>query len=163
MKIKKTIILLSLALLMGCTSKETQRINPKKSHLTTIRWGANDLQEMANEMVSNILSSNIDFSKNYSIGKIKNSSHDHINSKLLGNKISTTLIQSKKVHIVQEKSGKDNAVFFGKISSILKKNDRTKDMFFNFNLTLIDKSSSKVIWTHDVPIRKIQKKALFGW
>ena len=147
---------------MGCASKETHRVNPKETHLTTIRWGENDLQEMANSVVSSILSSStIDFSKSYGVGKITNHSHDHIDTKLFSHKITTALLQSGKVKIVKEKNS--SAIFFGKISSIFKKNNRTKDMFFNFNFTLIDNQTSKVIWSQDDPIRKLQKRDLFGW
>jgi PBP1b-binding outer membrane lipoprotein LpoB len=162
LNIKKALILLIITLLMGCASKETHRVDSKENHLTTIRWGENDLQEMANSVVSSILSSStIDFSKNYAVGKITNRSHDHIDTKNFSHKIITSLLQSGRVKMVKEKNS--SAIFFGKISSIFKKSNRTKDMFFNFNLTLIDSKTSQVIWSHDVPIRKIQKRALFGW
>ena len=160
--IKKTAILIIIALLTGCASKETNRIDTKETHLTTIRWGENDLQEMANSVVSSILySSTIDFSKSYGVGKITNHSHDHIDTKLFSHKITSSLLKSAKVKIVKEKNS--SAIFFGKISSIFKKNNRTKDMFFNFNFTLIDTQTSQVIWSQDIPIRKIQKRELFGW
>ena len=161
------ILLASIMFLGGCsTHTQTQSIETKETHLTTVRWGENDLQEMANKMVIDILSSpTIDFAtdKVYSFGEIKNRSHDHIDTKELANKITTALIQSKKIKISKNKNHKSAGIFFGKISSIFKKNSRTKDMFFNFNLTLTDTQTSSIIWSHDVEIRKVYKKALFGW
>ncbi len=58
------------------------------------------LQEMAQEMVSSILSSNIDFSKNkvYAFGKIRNDTYDHIDTKLLAHKIMVGLTKSEKIN-----------------------------------------------------------------
>jgi PBP1b-binding outer membrane lipoprotein LpoB len=131
----------------------------KENTLTTVRWDESDLQLITNRIVSKILSSStIDFSKKYSFGKITNRTYDHIDTKLLANKISTALIKSKKIILLEEDS---NALFIGEISSIFKKNGRTKDMYFNFNLTLMD--TQRVIWSEDIEIRKVYKKALFGW
>ena len=150
---------------MGCTTpQKIQNVDTKESYLTTIRWGESDLQEIAESVVTNILSSsNIDFSKNYNFGKIKNHTHDHIDIQRLTNKITTSLIKSGKIKIIKENSPKKEGIFFGKISSIFKKNKRTKDIFFNFNLTLTELKTSKIIWSYDVPIRKMYNNALFGW
>ncbi|NEW60371.1 hypothetical protein GSY74_03675 [Sulfurovum sp. bin170] len=161
----KFIFLIGIVLFSGCnTPAKMQSIDPKENQLTTIRWGESDLQEMANRVATHILSSStIDFSKSYSFGKIKNRSHDHIDTKHLADKISMALVQSGKVKIVEKEKGKSSGIFFGKISSIFKKNDRTKDMFFNFNLTLTERETSRVVWSHDVEIRKVYNKAMFGW
>jgi len=160
---RRLLFVTSILLFTACnTPSKVKNINPKENQLTTIRWGENDLQEMANRVTKDILSSStIDFSKSYSFGKIKNRSYDHIDTKHLADKIAMFLVQSAKVKIVEK--GKSSGIFFGKISSIFKKNKRSKDMFFNFNLTLTDTQTSRIIWSHDVEIRKIYKKALFGW
>ena len=157
--------LMTMILLTACSApSKVENINPKENQLTTIRWGENDLQEMANRVAADILSSStIDFSKSYTLGKIKNRSHDHIDTKHLAEKISMALVQSGKIKIVEKGKGKSYGIFFGKISSIFKKNERTKDMFFNFNLTLTDTQTSRIIWSRDVEIRKVYQKALFGW
>ena len=161
----RILLLFSLLFYTGCSSK-VKRIDNSSTELTTIRWDTNDLQEMAQKMVTNILSSsNISFSKEkvYSFGKITNDSHDHIDTKQLANKILTALVQSKKMTLSTNKNDQSSGIFFGKISSIFKKNSNTKDMFFFFNLTLTDRQTSAVIWSHDVEIRKTYKKALFGF
>ena len=73
------------------------------------------------------------------------------------------LVQSEKVKISENKNHQSDGVFYGKVSSIFKKNNEGKDMFFNFNLSLTDLQTTQVVWSGDVEIRKIQKKALFGW
>jgi len=91
--------LLLTLFIFGCSHKSVDRINTKDMQLTTIRWGANDLQEMAVEMASSVLSSQIDFSKNrvYAFGKIRNDTYDHIDTKLLANKTMTALSKSGKL------------------------------------------------------------------
>ena len=161
------ILLLSLLFYAGCSTSSpsnVKTIDTKETHLSTIRWGSDDLQEIAQKIIEDILvSTTIDFSKTYSFGKIRNDSHDHIDTKSLRNKIVMALVQSEKVKISENKNHQSDGVFYGKVSSIFKKNSEGKDMFFNFNLSLTDLHTTQVVWSGDVEIRKIQKKALFGW
>ena len=146
--------------LIGCSSKLERVERQQTDELTTIRWSANDMQEIANKIVKDILaSSSITKGKTYGFGKIRNDSHDHIDTKQLANKIKTALVQSQKLNISQNKNSE---LFFGKITTIFKKNSNKKDMYFNFNLILKNNLSNKVIWSKTVEIRKIYKKSLFG-
>jgi len=146
--------------LIGCSSKLERVERQQTDELTTIRWSANDMQEIANKIVKDILaSSSITKGKTYGFGKIRNDSHDHIDTKQLANKIKTALVQSQKLNISKNKNSE---LFFGKITTIFKKNRYTKDMYFNFNLILKNNLSNKVIWSKTVEIRKIYKKSLFG-
>jgi len=159
----RAVVLVTILLYIGCSTLKVERTNTKGIYMTTIHWSSDDLQEIAHKIVSDILSSStIDFSKTYSFGKIRNDSYDHIDTKQLANKITTALIQSGKVKISKNTNHQSNGIFYGKISSIFKKNSTTKDMFFNFNLSLSDVQTSEVIWSGSVSIRKIYKKALFG-
>ena len=163
----KKIALVGMIFYTGCNSpipSKVEKIDTKEIHLTTIRWGSDDLQEIAHKVVSKILSSNsIDFSKTYSFGEIRNDSYDHIDTKHLANKITTALVQSGKIKMSENKNHQSEGIFYGKISSIFKKNNTTKDMFFNFNLSLSNVQTSEVVWSGDIEIRKVYKKALFGW
>jgi len=173
--------LIFVLFLFGCSHNEVTRLDSKNVKLTTIRWGANDLQEMSQEMVSSVLSSNINFSKKkvYAFGKIRNDTYDHIDTKLLANKIIVGLTQSGKMSFSENlqskvsKLGKKqialakgygvDRIFYGKISSFFKKNSKGKDMHFGFELWLTDVESRKIIWSHTVEIRKEYKKELIGW
>jgi len=162
------VLLLSILFFGACSStlnsSKIKTVDTKEIHLTTIRWGSDDLQEIAQKIVQDILSSSsIDFSKTYSFKKIKNDSHDQIDTKLLSNKIVTALVQSDKVKISENKNHQIDGFFYGKISSIFKKNATTKDMYFDFGLSLTEVKTTKVVWSGNVEIRKVYKKELFGW
>jgi hypothetical protein len=164
----KYFLLLITLVYGGCSHTSTvskvKIVDTQWIHLTTIHWGSDDLQEIAEKIVEDILSSDsIDFSKTYSFGKIRNDSHDHIDTKLLKNKIVTALVQNGKVKLSENKTHQSDGIFYGKISSIFKKNSRGKDMFFNFGLSLSDVQTTKVLWSADVEIRKVYEKGLIGW
>ncbi len=146
---------------VACSTPRIERIDTQDGQLSTLRWGAEDLEELSKKMVSKILlSSKIDTSLYYTFAHIRNDTHDHIDVKMLANKMLVALQQSKRIKLSKEKS---DLQFVGKLSSIFKKRAGSKDMFFNFNLSLIDKRGATVIWSEDIEIRKIYKKALFGW
>jgi PBP1b-binding outer membrane lipoprotein LpoB len=159
-------ILLTLCIFIACTNRKSSLYQESSNtQLNTLRWNANDLKEFSKKMISSILSSSkIDFSKTliYSFGKIRNDSYDHIDTKALTHKISTALIKSTKMNITNDQNI-SHYIFEGKISSILKQNQQSKDMFFTFNLTLIQQKTAKIVWSHDVEIRKIYKRALLSW
>lgn len=170
-----------IVFLFGCTHNEVNRLDSKNIQLTTIRWGANDLQEMSQEMVASLLSSNIDFSKNrvYAFGKIRNDTYDHIDIKLLANKTMVGLTKSGKMSFSENLQSKVSKlkkeelslakgygvdrIFYGKISSFYKKNSKGKDIHFGFELWLTDVETRNIIWSHTVEIRKEYKKELIGW
>ena len=170
-----------ILLFLGCSHNEINRLDSKNIQLTTIRWGANDLQEMSQEMVSSVLSSNIDFSKKkvYAFGKIRNDTYDHIDTKLLVNKTMVGLTQSGKMNFSENLQSKVSKlkkeelslakgygvdrIFYGAISSIFKKNSEGKDMYFKFELWLTDVETRKILWSHAVEIRKEYKRELIGW
>ncbi len=184
-----------LLLLIGCSSStsHTQRVDSKSIHLTTIHWGSEELQEMAQAMVVSILSSDISqvsSPKVLSFLKIKNNSYDHINTQSLTEMITVGLIKSKRVLIVDknkretlqkalwyqknkekyfkqiQKIGRQvgiDGLFTGEISAIYQKNSATKDMYFRFTLNLVDIQTAEIIWSEEVEIRKIRKKAFIQW
>ena len=162
-----SLFVLILLLNLGC-NKEPQVSRNKDSkvmNLTSIRWSEEDLQELNRRMVQSILSAkNIDFAKekNYYFGTIRNDTHDQIDTKALRNKITLALHQSSKFNFLEQQE-KEDYLFKGKISSIFKKNSTTKDIFFSFNLTLLNSQTSTVIWSEDIEIRKLYKRSLFSW
>jgi PBP1b-binding outer membrane lipoprotein LpoB len=163
-------LLFSIILLIniGC-NKEPKPLMTKDSkiiNLTSIRWGADDLQELSKKMVQRILiAKNIDFlkEKSYGFKSIRNDTHDQIDTDMLQNKITTSLIKSSKFTFVKKESKRADYIFKGKISSIFKKNSTTKDMFFSFNLILINAQTSALLWSEDIEIRKLYKRSLFSW
>ena len=166
--IKYFLLLITLFLNVACTQnpKPVASSDSKTINLTSIRWGTDDLQELSHKMVQHILASKkIDFSKDkiYFFGDIRNDSHDQIDIKMLKTKITTALIKSTKLQFMQKDKVRVDYFFKGKISSIFKKNNSTKDMFFNFNLTLTNTETSAMVWSEDIEIRKIYKRSLISW
>lgn len=155
-----------LFFLSACQEPKIQSYqNPNEIQLSSIRWGANDLQLLSKIMVQNILNSNkINREENsiYFFEELRNDTHDQINTKLLKSKITTALTASKRFDFKEDKLA-TNYLFRGKISSIFKKTNSSKDMFFTFNMTLIDSQTAAIVWSHDVEIRKLYKRSLLGW
>ena len=166
--IKYLFFLIILLLITGCNEEPKPLISKDSNviNLTSIRWGTNDLQELSKKMVQSILmAKNIDFSKEkrYSFETIRNDTHDQIDTNMLQNKITSSLIKSSKFNFIKQEQKRADYIFKGKISSIFKKNSRGKDMFFSFNLTLINTQTSALIWSEDIEIRKLYKRSLFSW
>ena len=161
--------LLLIGLIFTACQKEPKKEFRKDSkiiNLTSIRWGKDDFLELSKRMAQSILKSKkIDFSntKLYAFDKIRNDTHDHIDTKALQHRIISALSKSKKFTFVQNKKAERDYIFHGKISSIFKKNRNTKDMFFSFNLILVSAKTATIIWSEDIEIRKIYKKPLFAW
>jgi len=158
--------LLLIILLSGCIDKtSSSSVNPNEIQISSIRWGENELNEISHKIVDAILrSKQVDFSKKrcYYFAKIRNDSHDQIETNRLKNKIKSLLLKSTKLNITDDEQISDY-LFKGKISSILKKNRNAKDMFFTFNLTLTQKEDAAIVWSHEVEIRKVYERALIAW
>jgi PBP1b-binding outer membrane lipoprotein LpoB len=147
-------------------AKPSSYQDSKVTYLNSIRWGEEELQELSHKMVQSILGSkNINKSgkKSYIFDEIRNDTHDQIDTKMLQNKIISSLRETTKFKFIEKNKTKESYLFKGKLSSIFKKNKHSKDMFFNFTLMLIDSKSSEVIWSNEIEIRKIYKQPLFGW
>ena len=166
--IKYLFLSMILLFIIGCNEepKPLMSNDSKVINLTSIRWGANDLHELSKKMVQAILlAKNIDFSKKkrYSFDTIRNDTHDQIDTEMLQNQITSSLIKSRKITFIKQEQKMADYIFKGKISSIFKKNSGGKDMFFSFNLTLINAQTSALIWSEDIEIRKLYKRSLFSW
>ncbi|CAA6810552.1 MAG: Unknown protein [uncultured Sulfurovum sp.] len=153
---------------IACTqeSKVLSATDNKTINLTSLRWNADDLQELSHKMVQNILAyKKIDTSKDktYFLSNIRNDTYDQIDTEMFKNKIISALIKSTKLNFMEKHTDTVDYFFEGKISSILKKNNATKDMFFNFNLTLTNSKTSTVVWSEDIKIRKLYKRPLISW
>ena len=150
-------------------NKEPQPSVYKESkifYLNSIHWGEEELHELSKKMVQKILSSkDIELSnaKEYTFEKIRNDTHDQIDTQTLQSKITSSLIKTTKFKFIEKDKNEQSYIFKGKLSSIFKKSKDTKDMFFSFNLTLLKPKTLEVIWSDDIEIRKIYKRPLFSW
>jgi len=166
--IRLTLFILIIFISTACQKepKKQRYTDSKIMNLTSIRWGKDDFLELSKRMVQSILKSkNIDLSntKVYAFKNIRNDSHDHIDTNMLQNEILLALSKSNKFTFTKNTKSKEDYLFHGKISSIFKKNTNIKDMFFSFNLTLVNAKTATIIYSEDIEIRKIYKKPLLAW
>ncbi|HFU75299.1 MAG TPA: hypothetical protein ENK66_03545 [Arcobacter sp.] len=162
--IKYPLLFIILIMNVACNQVSPRLQDSKEIYLTTLRWGETELQELSKKMVQNILLSKeiaLLKEKTYTFGMIRNDTHDQIDTIRVQSKITQGLLESDKFTFIEK--GKANYIFQGKISSIFKKNATTKDMFFNFNLALIDTETSIILWSEDIEIRKMYQRPLLAW
>lgn len=124
------------------------------------------------------------------VEKIKNKTSEHIDTESVTDTISSRLLRSGKFRFVdmtkvaalekqldyQLESGNvsdETAVkrgrqvgaeymMYGNLSSIVKRDGSTKDVYYKFTLKVMDVESGIVEWADEKEIRKTAKKSLFG-
>jgi len=53
-------------------------------------------------------------------------------------------------------------MLYGNLSSIVKRDGSTKDVYYKFTMKLMHIESGQIEWQDEKEIRKVQKKSLFG-
>lgn len=124
------------------------------------------------------------------IDKVKNKTMQHIDMESVTDSVKTKLTESGKFRFMnratddaviqeirtQQESGltrQDQAVRFGQqeapeymlyanFSEIVQKNDKLKDVYYKFTMTLKNLSTGIEEWTAEKEIRKQQKRSIFG-
>ena len=124
------------------------------------------------------------------VDRVKNKTSGHIDTESITDTIQTKLINSGKFRFVdmsvvnrvreqleyQQDSGMvDQAtaaqmgrqigaefMLYGNLSSIVKRDDSTKDVYYKFTLKLLNIQSGIIEWSGEKEIRKTRKRSLFG-
>ncbi len=124
------------------------------------------------------------------VDKIKNKTTEHIDTESITDTISTRILRSGKFRFVdmtkvaevreqlafQNESGMVNRnsaaqvgrqigaeyMMYGNLSSIVKKTDDVKDVYYKFTLKVMHLESGIVEWSDEKEIRKQREKSLFG-
>ena len=124
------------------------------------------------------------------VDHINNKTSEHIDTESITDSIQTKLIKSGKFRFVdmtaveqvkrqlnyQQNSGlvdEKKAVqvgkqvgaqfmLYGNLSSIVKKDDSTKDVYFKFTLKMTNLETGIIEWSDEKEIRKTRSKSLFG-
>ena len=124
------------------------------------------------------------------VDRIKNKTSEHIDTESVTDTIQSKLINSGKFRFVdmsvvdrvreqleyQQDSGMvDQAsaaqmgrqigaefMLYGNLSSIVKRDDSTKDVYYKFTLKLLNIQSGIIEWSGEKEIRKTRKRSLFG-
>ncbi|MCG8393190.1 MAG: penicillin-binding protein activator LpoB [Pseudomonadales bacterium] len=124
------------------------------------------------------------------VDRIKNKTTEHIDTESITDTIQSKLINSGKFRFVdmtvvdrvreqldyQSESGLVDPstaaqmgrqigaefMMYGNLSSIVKRDDSTKDVYYKFTLKLLNIQTGIIEWTNEKEIRKTRSKSLFG-
>lgn len=159
----------------------------KGTELVTNEFGSTDLQMIAEKMVGSLLESGILTDRpTVTISTVKNKTSEYIDTTNVMNSIQTTLVKSGKVRftraIAEMQSGVDELQrqnqsglykekttakignmtaakysLEGELTSIVKQNNKTKDVFYKFTLKMFDVGEGTIEWADEKEIRKTSK------
>jgi penicillin-binding protein activator len=160
----------------------------KAVELVTNEFGSSDLQLMAEKMVGSLLESGIfEGRPTVTISTVKNKTSEYIDTTNVMDSIQTQLVKSGKVRftrsIAEQQAGVDELQrqnqsglykekttakignmtaakysLEGELTSIVKQNNKTKDVYYKFTLKMFDVSEGTIEWAEEQEIRKTSKK-----
>lgn len=160
----------------------------KDVELVTNEFGSSDLQMMAEKMTGSLLETGIFQGRpTVTISTVKNKTSEYIDTTNVMNSIQTALVKSGKVRFTRSinemqagvdelqrqnqsglykqkstaKVGKMTAAKYsleGELTSIVKQNNTTKDVFYKFTLKMFDVEEGTVEWQEEKEIRKTSKR-----
>lgn len=160
----------------------------KGVELVTNEFGSTDLQMIAEKMVDSLLETGIFVDRpTVTISTVKNKTSEYIDTTNVMNSIQTQLIKSGKVRFTRSiaemqegvdelqrqnqsglykqsttaKVGNMTAAKFtleGELTSIVKQNNKTKDVYYKFTLKMMNVEEGIIEWAEEKEIRKTSKK-----
>jgi uncharacterized protein (TIGR02722 family) len=160
----------------------------KSVELVTNEFGSTDLQMIAEKMTGSLLEAGIFQGRpTVTISTVKNKTSEYIDTTNVMNSIQTALVKSGKVRFtrsIQEmqsgvdelnrqnqsglykqssvaKVGQMTAAKYsveGELTSIVKQNSATKDVYYKFTLKLFDVAEGTIEWQDEKEIRKTTKR-----
>lgn len=160
----------------------------KAVELVTNEFGSTDLQMIAEKMTGSLLETGIFQGRpTVTISTVRNKTSEYIDTTNIMNSIQTTLVKSGKVRFTRSisemqagvdelqrqnqsglykqnstaKVGKMTAAKYsleGELTSIVKDNGSTKDVFYKFTLKMFDVEEGTIEWQDEKQIRKTSKR-----
>ncbi len=160
----------------------------KAVELVTNEFGSTDLQMIAEKMVGSLLESGaFEGRPMVTISTVKNKTSEYIDTTNVMNSIQTALVKSGRVRFTRSiaemqagvdelqrqnqsglyrssgtaKVGNMSAAKFmleGELTSIVKQNNNTKDVFYKFTLKMFDVEGGTIEWQDEKQIRKTSKR-----
>jgi len=160
----------------------------KAVELVTNEFGSTDLQMIAEKMVGSLLESGaFEGRPLVTISSVKNKTSEYIDTTNVMNSIQTALVKSGRVRFTRSiaemqtgvdelqrqnqsglykssgtaKVGNMSAAKFmleGQLTSIVKQNSNTKDVFYKFTLKMFDVEGGTIEWQDEKQIRKTSKR-----
>ena len=178
----------NLAAPAGRVGRQVNYGDAKGVELVTNEFGSSDLQMIAEKMTGSLLETGIFQGRpTVTISTVKNKTSEYIDTTNVMNSIQTALVKSGKVRFTrsinemqqgvdelqrQNQSGlyKQNTTakvgqmtaakyqLEGELTSIVKQNNTTKDVFYKFTLKMFDVQEGTIEWQDEKEIRKTSKK-----
>jgi uncharacterized protein (TIGR02722 family) len=160
----------------------------KAVELVTNEFGSTDLQMIAETMVGSLLETGIFQGRpTVTIATVRNKTSEYIDTTNVMSSIRTALTKSGKVRFVANinemqnqvdelqrqnqsglykgnttaKMGRMTAARYrleGELTSIVKQNNTTKDVFYKFTLNMLDNEEGTIEWAEEKEIRKTSKR-----
>lgn len=160
----------------------------KAVELVTNEFGSSDLQMIAEKMVGSLLETGIFQGRpTVTVSTVKNKTSEYIDTTNVMNSIQTALVKSGKVRFTRSinemqsgvdelqrqnqsglykskttaKVGQMTAAKYsmeGELTSIVKQNSSTKDVFYKFTLKMFDVEEGTIEWQDEKEIRKTSKR-----
>jgi uncharacterized protein (TIGR02722 family) len=160
----------------------------KAVELVSNEFGSTDLQMIAEKMTGGLLETGIFQGRpTVTISTVKNKTSEYIDTTNVMNSIQTTLVKSGKVRFTRSmnemqagvdelqrqnqsglykqgttaKVGQMTAAKYsleGELTSIVKQNANTKDVFYKFTLKMFDVQEGTIEWQDEKEIRKTSKR-----
>ena len=160
----------------------------KAVELVTNEFGSTDLQMIAETMVGSLLETGIFQGRpTVTIATVRNKTSEYIDTTNVMSSIRTALTKSGKVRFVANinemqnqvdelqrqnqsglykgnttaKMGRMTAARYrleGELTSIVKQNNTTKDVFYKFTLNMLDVEEGTIEWAEEKEIRKTSKR-----
>ena len=190
----KLLFLALITLSFPACSKRVKYGDATAAETLTIDFGSTDLQMIAEKMVRSLLASPVVQQGNKPVilvGRLRNQTDEHIDTKAVTDKVRTTLLQSGEVRFVADEVREEvmeeltyqagsghvdpetrkrigklvgaGYLLMGEITSIRKKAARKTDLYFKITLNLVEIETGLIRWAEEKEIRKGQKKAVIGW
>jgi penicillin-binding protein activator len=168
--------------------RQTNYGDAKAVELVTNEFGSSDLQMIAEKMTGGLLETGIFQGRpTVTISTVKNKTSEYIDTNNVMNSIQTSLVKSGKVRFVRSigemqagvdelqrqnqsglykqgttaRVGQMTAAKYsmeGELTSIVKQNAQTKDVFYKFTLKLFDVQEGTIEWQDEKEIRKTTKR-----
>lgn len=168
-------------------SRQVSYGDSKSVEVVTNEFGSTDLQMIAEKMVGSLLEDPIFNSRpTLKLGTVKNKTSEYIDTKNIMSSIRTQVVKSHKAKIVSSndenqavtdelsqqnqtglykkkqvaKIGNMAAAKYllaGELTSIVKQNSNTKDVFYKFTLNLYNVEENAIEWSEEKEIRKTSK------
>jgi uncharacterized protein (TIGR02722 family) len=182
----------ALILFAGCTTR-VARVSADSTIDLSGRWNDVDSRLVAEEMINDCLGQRWLFKWETAnrrptviIGKVRNQSHEHINTQTFTKDLERALLNSGKVNFVASKSEREDIreekedqsqnassrtakslheetgadlMLIGSISTIVDREGNRSVLFYQTNMELVDIESNQKVWIGEKKIKKYVERA----